>query len=51
MQGWFCREDLAMNMQTNRTALQGMLNNVWAQIGLLAGVVVILIVLAARYVW
>jgi len=40
-----------MNTQTNRTALHGVFNNVWAQTGLLAVVVVVLIVLAARYVW
>jgi len=39
-----------MNTQTDRKA-GGLLNNLWAQIAVLAIVVVILIGLAARYIW
>jgi hypothetical protein len=39
-----------MTMQTDNKA-HGLLNNPWAQIGLITVVVIVLIVAAAHYVW
>jgi hypothetical protein len=39
-----------MTMQSDHKA-HGLLNNPWGQMGLLTAVVIVLIVLAAQYVW
>ena len=45
---WCRREVPQMNMQSGRG---GLLNNFWAQMALLAIVTVIVIALAAQYIW
>jgi len=40
-----------MDMQSSQTGRDGLLSNFWAQMALLAIVVVILIALAAKYIW
>jgi len=40
-----------MNMQSGHTSRAGLLNNPWAQMALTAIVIVILIALAAKYLW
>lgn len=40
-----------MNMQSGQTGRGGLLNNFWAQMALLAIVVIVLIALAVKYIW
>ena len=40
-----------MNMQSSQAGRGGLLNNLWVQLAAVAIVVVILIVLAAKYLW
>jgi len=40
-----------MNMQNGQAGRGGLLNNLWLQFGLLAIVVIVLIALAAKYIW
>ncbi len=40
-----------MNKQSSQAGRGGLLNNLWVQLAALAIVVVILIVLAAKYLW
>jgi hypothetical protein len=40
-----------MNMQTGQTGRGGLLDSFWAQMALLAVVVIVLIALAAKYIW
>lgn len=40
-----------MNMQRGQTGRRGLLDSFWAQMALLATVVIVLIALAAKYIW
>ena len=40
-----------MTMQSSNQGHHGLANNIWAQMGILAVVAIVLIVLAAHYVW
>jgi hypothetical protein len=42
---------LQMNMQSGQTGRGGLLDSFWAQMTLLAIVVIVLIALSAKYIW
>jgi hypothetical protein len=40
-----------MDMQSGQTGRGGLMNNLWAQLAILAVVVVVAVVFAAKYLW
>lgn len=49
--GPMSREDLQMNTQSGQAGRGGLLSNFWAQMAVLAIIMIVLIALAAKYIW